>query len=60
MDDSYLNSAGKRYVIRLSFDISIQMEGGRSWIDWFDQMTEVIYHSSETGSATNMSVCDSH
>lgn len=40
MDDSYLNSAGKRDAIGLSFDISIQIEGGRSLIDWFDQLTE--------------------
>jgi hypothetical protein len=40
MNDSYLNSAGKRVVIGSSPDISIQIEGGRGLIDWFDQLTE--------------------
>jgi len=40
MDDAYFNSAGRRAVIGLSSDISIQIEGGRGLIDWFDQLTE--------------------
>jgi hypothetical protein len=32
MDDAYFNSAGKRDVIGLSSDISIQIEGGRGLI----------------------------
>ena len=58
MDDAYFNSAGRRAVIGLSSEISIQIEGGREgpdrlvWpVDW-----EVFYHSSETDRAKNMFV----
>jgi hypothetical protein len=60
MDDSFLNSAGKRDVIGLSFDISIQIEGGRGLIDWFDQLTEKYFTIQGKQAVPKICLCWSH
>jgi len=59
MDDAYFNSAGKRDVIGLSSDISIQIEEGRGLIDWFDQLTEKYFTVKMKQAVPKICVCES-
>jgi hypothetical protein len=60
MDDAYFNSAGKRDVIGLSSDISIQIKGGRGLIDCFDQLTEKYFTVQVKQAVPKICLCVSH